>query len=537
MRRGWLLGALGLAFVLTAAVLVLLDPSHLEYQAEASIWPSLFAGAGALLLLAAAWLERGALRRGLGARQARFGAFAVAYTLMVWIALAALAFLVERQAWRFDLTRDGVASLDEDTLRILREIPQDGDALEIVAFTAGAGLTGVDRAAAEAELRPLFALLQRHSSRVDAKIADASREPALARALGIARVPSVAVRWQAPDEVEPRIVRTDLLTEAAVAQSIEAALLGDRRPAYVLQGHGEISPIDVEGSGGFFRAMMSVAADNYDIRPLNLIESGSVPEDAALLVVAGPATDFVAAETEALGSYVATGGRLLLLLGPTYTSDGGIAEAPLLHGWLRETFGVVLDSAVTCDLGGLSGPGSDLRTVVVPPAVGAPHPIVRGRDRLLVMPLSRPLSLEPSLPLGVAGELILRSGERSWAEADTPAQPVFDPADARGPHGLAAALSSRPYGQDVPARVLVVGSHVFANNSTLPLAGNSSFLLDAVAWLNEREAVLEARRERGRDGTAVIPYQQGILIAICAAGIPVVLVVAGMLIWWQRRRL
>jgi hypothetical protein len=537
MTRGRLVAVTGLLLVLTAMLLVLLDPSNLHHDPSPSVWPSLLAGAGALLLLAAAWLERGALRRALAARQTRFGAFAAAYTLLVLIALAALAFLVERQTWRFDLTHDGSASLSEDSLRVLRMIPADGEAVEVVGFTGGGALTAIDRAAAEGELIPLFELMQRHSPLIDAKLADASREPALAGALGIARVPSVAVRWQAPGEDQPRVVRTDLLSEDGVLRTVEQALLGTTRPAYLVHGHGELSPIDIEGTGGFFFATKSIAADNYDVRPLNLIEAGAVPEDAELVIIAGPATDFVRAETDALTAHARAGGRFLMLLGPVFTRDVEVAEQPVLHGWLRETFGVELGSSVVCDLDGLSGPGADLRHVLIPPVANAPHPILRGRDRQLVMPFARPVRLAKPLPVGVAGELLFSSGSRSWAEADTPARPVFDPADVRGPHGLAAALSSKPYDQERAARLVIVGSHAFGDNSWLPRSGNSTFLPDTAAWLNEREAVLDARRTRGRDGTAVIPYKQGMLILLCAASIPLVLAATGVLIWWQRRRL
>ena len=537
MRTGLLLAATGLTLVFGAFVLVLLDPTNDQFEMDPSIWPSLLAGVGAVSLLTAAWLERGLLRGALAARQARFGAFAMAYTLVVLVALAAIAFLVERQAWRFDLTHDSHSSLDEDTLRILRSIPKEGEPVEIVGFTGGAGLSGIDLAGPEAELIPLFSLLQRHSSRIEARLADASREPALAQALGIARVPSVAVRWQAPGEEQPRVVRTDVLSEREVARTIEHVLLGTLRPAYVVQGHGEISPIDLEGTNGFFRSMMALAGDNYEVRPLNLLEAGSVPEDASLLIIAGPATDFVPAETKTLTAFTRAGGRMLLLLGPAYDRDGRVKPLPVLESWLETSFGLLIQPSVICDLDGLSGPGADIRSLLLPPTANAPHPILRGRDRILVIPLARPLSFAPQLPHGVSSETLLSSGTRSWAEADSPAAPAFDAADERGPHGLAVALSFQPYDQETAARLVIVGSHFFANNSTIALAGNSSFLLDAAAWLNEREAVLDARRLRGRDGTAVIPHQQGVLLMLCAAAVPVVLVLGGVVIWWHRRRL
>jgi hypothetical protein len=488
MSRGAALALLGVALVVAAIVAALADPTVGQVEPEPWPWPSAFAALGALGLLSGAWLERRALRRALAARQARFGGLAAAYAAVVLVALGALGFLAERHAVRLDLTRDRIASLDEDTRRVLRAIPSEGPPVEVFGFVAGASLEAIDSAAAAGELQPLFRLLTRESPLVRARLADAAREPALARALGIASVPSVAVRWTPPGEEEARVVRTDLLDEVEVARAIEQALVGELRVAYVVSGHGEMSPIDIQGSGGLFRAMMAVAGDNYDVRPLALVEAGAIPADAALVVIAGPQTDLLPAEVEALRSHVAAGGRLLLLLGPAFGPDGRVAAMPALAGWLEDGFGLELEAAVVADLEGLTGPAADVRALVVPPAEKAPHPIVRGRDRILLMPFNRPLRLAPALPHGSAGEVLLRSSTRSWAERDTPVQPSFDPADRRGPHDLAVALTFKPWDQEREARLVVFGSHLFAANAHFTIAGNASLLLDAVAWLNEREA-------------------------------------------------
>lgn len=536
MRPGLALVAGGLLLAFGAFVGALLDPGSGRLAVEPNPWPSLLAGLGGLALLAGAFLERRALRRALATRQARHGSLATAYTLIVLIGLAALAFLVERQGWRADLTRDRVSSLEADTLRVLASVPEDGGSVELFGFVAGGGLQQPDVTAAVARLEPLFALLERASPRVTTRFLDASREPVLSRELGIARLPSVAVRWS-PAEGPARVVRTDVLEEREVARAIEQALLGVLVPVHVIQGHGEMSAADMQGSGGLFAALMAVAADNYDVRPLNLTEAGALPEEPGLLVIAGPRTDYLPAEVELLSGFVAQGGRLLLLLGPDFDSEGRVRPLPVLEAWLRRQLGVQLGASVVCDLEGLSGPGADLRTLALPADGQSTHPIVRGRDRILVFPFARPVVASPAPPHGAYHQALARSGSRSWAEADTPASPAFDPGDERGPHAVAQAVTYQPHGQERPGRLVIVGSHLFASNAYIPLAGNSSFLLDSVAWLNEREQVLEARRARGRDGTAVVPHRQGVLILLCAGALPLVIAAFGLVTWWHRRRL
>jgi hypothetical protein len=53
---------------------------------------------------------------------------------------------------------------------------------------------------------------------------------------------------------------------------------------------------------------------------LFLARDQAVPEDCAVLVVAGPRTPFFAVEVEAIRTYLGEGGAVLLLLDPLYES-------------------------------------------------------------------------------------------------------------------------------------------------------------------------------------------------------------------------
>ena len=52
-----------------------------------------------------------------------------------------------------------------------------------------------------------------------------------------------------------------------------------------------------------------------------LAQQGGVPDDASVVVVAGPATDFFPPEIDALKTYLAKGGKLLLELDPPDKPD------------------------------------------------------------------------------------------------------------------------------------------------------------------------------------------------------------------------
>ena len=56
--------------------------------------------------------------------------------------------------------------------------------------------------------------------------------------------------------------------------------------------------------------------DNYQVRPLNLKQDGSVPEDAAILIIAGPQRDLDTDEMDAVMDYLIRGGKMVILLDP-----------------------------------------------------------------------------------------------------------------------------------------------------------------------------------------------------------------------------
>ena len=55
---------------------------------------------------------------------------------------------------------------------------------------------------------------------------------------------------------------------------------------------------------------------SYDVKPLVLARSGKIPDDASVVVIAGPRSDLFGPELDALDAYVGRGGKLLVMLDP-----------------------------------------------------------------------------------------------------------------------------------------------------------------------------------------------------------------------------
>lgn len=323
-------------------------------------------------------------------------------------------------------------------------------------------------------------------------------------------------------------------------ERIAATLLEvtDDRPivAYVVRGHGELSPDDTSAARGMSQLARQLRLANLEIRPLAL--AAGVPRDASLVIVAGPVAAFSPAEAELLRSYLHDrNGRCLLLLDPgrEHGLDG-----------LLESWGVFSpDAEVREPDASRRMPDGDIAVRNLDPKLHDVAKVLADLDLPLVSGRLRPVGFD----IGSAPDSTLAvwqmaySSTESWGESDPRRDPArFDPArDYPGPVCVAVAAERQAglgTGTEGAAggRLVVVGSSEIAANARLARGGNREFLLKAVHWLGGRErAVAMPARPLERFALTASASQLGSLAWKLA--LPALLVAAvGLAVSVWRRR-
>ena len=99
------------------------------------------------------------------------------------------------------------------------------------------------------------------------------------------------------------------------------------------------------------------------------------------------------------------------------------------------------------------------------------------------------------------------------------------------------AMANDPDAQPQGARLVVFGDVDFASNEYVENPGNADLFRNSVNWLAKKETQLgiSAKPPDFRKAT-INPAQMKVIFWVSIAGIPVVPIVIGSLVWWKRRR-
>jgi ABC-type uncharacterized transport system involved in gliding motility auxiliary subunit len=212
-----------------------------------------------------------------------------------------------------------------------------------------------------------------------------------------------------------------------------------------------------------------------------------------VLVIAGPDSDYVQPEVDAIKSYVENGGRALLLLDPPLKMGREqIADNDALTK-LLEDWGVTPEKDLVLDLnpvGQVLGVGPQVLLVRTYDS----HAIVNDMNRKMTgFPITRSLEIKNGNKTTV--EKLFSSSDTTLAttKLDSPAINPNDPKNAKGPMPIAAAGSYNTGKENSQGRFVVVGSSSWAANSFISFNGNRDLALNAINWLASDEDLISIR--------------------------------------------
>jgi ABC-type uncharacterized transport system involved in gliding motility auxiliary subunit len=524
-----LVGWLGAALVFAGAAIRFGYPAREQYVPYL-VWTGL---AAVVVYMAGQWREIAHVFRG---RQARYGTLATVSVVVVLGILIAVNYIGARENKRWDLTANKSFSLSDQTRNVVAKLDAP---LQITAFAPETDFPRYQDKLKEYEYG---------SKQVKTEYVDPVKKPTVARQNQIDRNNTILFNYKGRTE---RVTAEDA-TEQDITNAIIKVVSGQQRKVYFVQGHGERDIMSATGSG--YQAIAeALGRENYKVDKLVLAQTGSVPDDAAVVIVAGPKTDFFPPEIEALKKYLGKAGKLLLEIDPPDKLDSPDATnlIALAHDW-----GMDIGKDIVVDASGMGRLiGTDASVPVV--ATYGSHPITENFSFVTAFPLAR--SVTPVMG-GVNGHIaqpFAQTSPQSWAETDikemmTTGKVTLDESkgDRKGPITLAAAVSaastapapaggSNPLDPEAPkpeTRVVVVGDSDFAANAGLGIQGNRDLFMNTIGWLSQQENLIAIRPKNPEDRRITLTAtQQSNITLLSLIIIPACIFGSGVYAWSRRR--
>jgi hypothetical protein len=322
--------------------------------------------------------------------------------------------------------------------------------------------------------------------------------------------------------------------------------------AYFLSGQGEMEPFASE-RGRRIRGLETALENlSWEVKSLTLdfgpsSKTREVPEDCDVLAIIGPKTRFDDRELGAIRDYLERGGRVLLMAEPGVEQRPGTSSVYLEDtrlDVLLKDYGLALDPAMIHDP---ATARADFVFGVRFQGESAAHPITRP---LLGLGIACGTAQPPDAKAKV--QAILSTTDAAVAVKDLDAVLVRgrDPESAaaeRGPFVLAAAVT-----KDLPAattataaagaekreaRLVVVGDASIASDDlTSRIVGQMNFVLNAIAWLGERNESISIAAKPPEVLTLQLgPGDSTRLWLLSLVEVPAACVALALFVWVVRR--
>ena len=474
-------------------------------------------------------------------QEANWGIF-----LALCLALFGIAnYLTYRHYHRWDLTSSRSFTLSDQTRKVLGDLKAP---LNVIVFIAP-GDELYQR------VKDLLSAYQDASKKVHVDYIDTDRDPARVQMLAKkykVQVANVVVfdtgensRYVEKDQMvdydfaamqfggQPK-VRAFKAEEAFTNAILNS--LDPRKPVVLFtSGHGERGA----GQKGEGTAVLRdrLAKEGAQVRDWESLGKSDVPKDCDLLVVAGPQKPFLPQEAVVIGSYLAGGGKALLLLGPELTEGAKAFGDTGLEGLLT-TWGLALGRDIVIDPKA-TVPYLGAQTFFA--ANFAESPIVKdlAQNKLPVLfTLSQSLKTQSPSDSAYRAEPLIRTTGESWGEKDLLHLDDVkkDTDDTPGPLTVAASVSSDK--ADKKARLVVFGDSDWASDALIQTGGGNLLMaLNSVHWLLSQEnRIAIPPKSAVETHLNLTGSQSNVLFVLFTVGLPGAVILVGVWVYLRRRR-
>jgi len=431
--------------------------------------------------------------------------------------LVIINFIIAQHEVRIDLSAQSAFTLSPQTLSVLKGIKHE---VKISGFFQ-------ERSNKVGAAKDIFENYRHQSSQVKYELIDPDKKPAVAKQYGVTEYDTVVVESNGQSAMIKEISEQEL-TSAFIRVSRES-----KKQLYFIEGHGEHSIDDTDRRGYAF-IKTALEGQGFAVSKLVLLSEKAIPEDATLVIIGGPETEYAQEEQTLLRDYLARDGQIFALLDPMTKNN--------LDGFFAE-WGVLLEHELILDPTSGLGPAIP----VVGPSGYLSHDITKNFALATFYSLAQSVAFDPQHAEQFRFDSFVQTSARSYAtKALTPPISIDPERDRQGPIVIGGVFSKNANKEmedpDAVAvrkmRLVVMGDSDFAANELVRSVGNGDLFQNVISWLAQEDDLVSIRPKESTMGTLLLAKpQQDMIFYVSVLILPLGILFSGIFISRMRRRL
>ena len=295
---------------------------------------------------------------------------------------------------------------------------------------------------------------------------------------------------------------------------------------YTVEGHGEK---DMDSS-----VKEDIEKANMDIKSLNLLTEGSVPDDADCLFIDSPSTDFSSDEKDAIIEYLENGGKAMIFSDYT-TEDMPNFDAILENYGVQRVDGVVFE-------GDNQYYAMQMPYYLVPTinSTDASSETASAGYYVLV-PYAQGIKQLEDVRDTVKIESILTTSDQAYSKTDLNSNTIEkEDGDVEGPFDLGVSITES-LDDDKETQIVYYSTSNLMDSQTNQMVsgGNEKLIMESLKWMTDTEesaSVSIPSKSLEVSYLTITDYDAAFWKICTIALIPGIFLVIGFVVWIKRRK-
>ncbi len=327
-------------------------------------------------------------------------------------------------------------------------------------------------------------------------------------------------------------------TEEAITNAIVSVTLEKEPKIYIYSGKTYYDSTQVLST-----IVTKLKDESNQVDYLDILSKGEVPSDCDCLVITTLKSDFTELERDKIIEYISRGGRLMVLTSQNILNvDTPNFDAVLSQYGINIDYGAIFEQDSTKML--QNAP----EMVITDVSASFMNDIDMAMKMCLLDPGKITFADEDKLTeLGVEYEEIAKTSKKSYVRKDFNLTSYErTSSDSEEGESIVGAKVTKTLSDNVKSEVIIYSNELFATDMQIPVSSqyymyaldlynNKDVMLNSISYLTNREDTITIRKTDETESYTVNENENNIIMCIIFIT-PVVIIIAGIIVWQVRRR-